>query len=66
MLGNVQSSSMLLTGNSRGIAVKFGINTAENGNFNATLVVFISNFAATHVITSINKVYFLNANYTSI
>ena len=29
MLSNVQSSSMVLTGNSMGIAVKFGINTTS-------------------------------------
>ena len=48
---------MVLTGNSMGIAVKFGIITScciENGNFNETLMVFISNFTATHAITSTN------------
>ena len=59
---------MVLTGNSMGIAVKFGINTTsvvlEMVNFtrlrlvkfipisNTTLVVFIPNFTATHAITS--------------
>ena len=55
MLGNVQSSSMVLTGNSMGsseIWDKYHSCCIENGNFNAILVVFIPNFTATHAITS--------------
>ena len=41
-----------------GIAVKFGINTTlvalKMEILNATLVVFIPNFTATHAITSMN------------
>ena len=49
---------MVLTGNSMGIAVKFGINT--------TLVVFIPNFTATHAITSTNYVMKLTVPATCI
>ena len=65
------AASMVLTGNSMGIAVKFGINTTlvvlEMVNltrlrlvkfipiFNTTLMVFIPNFTATHAITSTNQ-----------
>ena len=68
---------MVLTGNSMGIAVKFGINTTlvvlEMVNFTrlrlvkfipiskTTRVVFIPNFTATHAITSTNYNY-LNQN----
>jgi len=61
-VGNVQSLSMVLTGNSMGIVVKFGINSyhsccVENRNFNATLMVFILNFTASHAITSTNFIF---------
>ena len=67
----VSAASMVLTGNSMGITVKFGINTTlvvlEISIFtqlclvkffptsNTTLVVFIPNFTATHAITSTNN-----------
>ena len=51
MLDNVQSSSL---GNSSEIWDKYHKCCIEISIFNATLVVFIPNFTATHAITSTN------------